>query len=750
MFSGEGGRDICDGKRPHHNGGDKLRRAVAGLVCCTIRVDRRAGNSHRVHTHHLVLLLPPRRLLPLARPVHDKRVYSYISALEKTRPTQQYSLGTCHFKRESFGGPCHGYIYALIDGRKSAPDLYRSSDIPCDLTMRPKQIGKPLSQNLQERIKAAQAQALASSALVAPWLARGAPIGGAGLPLVPPDPLTSRPSEDRPQAPERAPADGSGPPDSPSFFVRFSIGYSNPLGEAPADPSLMPEADRSEREGDPPQTSGPAETTARKTFRPGRGKPLHLLFGRDVEGEPEPSRLPPADGSRHGSESAQAEIEIVPDAEMTAQEEIAPAEKEKVPVLSEKEIADRILLSEIAVKVCLEDLTSPVIARFLEGIITSYLNESWEMVKYEDIIKEDLTAQIIAVVVEADPSVLDTQVDPELESFLDNKEDESEKDEVKVDSPVLSLEEAQARAAWELRVQSLKEKEKDLQIEKSTIWDDSPGLDLDSLLALDAMEEEREKSASKLKEKAGIDPKSKDFQHWMRFSKNQQKEEKGLRGMILLSQDGLPEPQPRQGYQSSQSKSFSSSQRQMKETVVQRPTFSPPPSPKKRMSSPSPVQTEEIVSKVIQDKIADAASPEPMYENPELDPNFRMARFQELVGAAQIRKARAEGKDTTGLTTMSAYRKKEFEKFQVNPEIFDPSKYMEKHPEAVVPRATELKIIGSSTQSSFEEEEEEDSCLKIFDFIIYFLPVAFPSELSEEFSALKQDFTWTSLSQGEP
>ncbi|KAK8916673.1 hypothetical protein KSP39_PZI022228 [Platanthera zijinensis] len=28
--------------------------------------------------------------------------------------------------------------------------------------------------------------------------------------------------------------------------------------------------------------------------------------------------------------------------------------------------------------------------------------------------------------------------------------------------------------------------------------------------------------------------------------------------------------------------------------------------------------------------------------------------------------------------------------------------------------------------------------------------LVFPSELSEEFSALKQDFTWTSLSQGEP
>ncbi|KAK8924114.1 hypothetical protein KSP39_PZI019177 [Platanthera zijinensis] len=97
---------------------------------------------------------------------------------------------------------------------------------------------------------------------------------------------------------------------------------------------------------------------------------------------------------------------------------------------------------------------------------------------------------------------------------------------------------------------------------------------------------------------------------------------------------------------------------------------------------------------VNQDKEPDDAPSEIIYESPELDPNFRMARFLELVGAAQIRKAKEEGKDTAGLTTMSKFRKKELEKFQVRPEMFDPPKYMEKHPEAVVPRTTKLKIIG--------------------------------------------------------
>ncbi|KAK8935348.1 hypothetical protein KSP39_PZI014013 [Platanthera zijinensis] len=81
-----------------------------------------------------------------------------------------------------------------------------------------------------------------------------------------------------------------------------------------------------------------------------------------------------------------ASLPAVTDTVMTVQVVSAPAEKGSASVLSEKEISDAIMLSEFVVKVCLEDLTSPVIANFLEGIITSYLDESWELHPFSPLI----------------------------------------------------------------------------------------------------------------------------------------------------------------------------------------------------------------------------------------------------------------------------------------------------------------------------------------------------------------------------
>ncbi|KAK8916815.1 hypothetical protein KSP39_PZI022222 [Platanthera zijinensis] len=258
----------------------------------------------------------------------------------------------------------------------------------------------------------------------------------------------------------------------------------------------------------------------------------------------------------------------------------------------------------------------------------------------------------------------------------------------------------------ELEKAALKEKERSMQ-EAIDPYDLPISSNSEDDIDSDESDESKRKRIAKKKRKAvappppnpdndtpyyilkGIDPKSKDFQHWMAFSKNQQKQRKKSKR--------YDSPVPRWT-----------------------PRGPPPPPPSAGASgnlsaNPAAQSESKIFAKsappylVIQDKEPVDTSSENVYESSELDPNFRMARFLELVGAAQIKKAKAEGKDTAGLTTMSKFRMKELDKFQVRPEVFDPSKYMEKHPEAVVPRASELKIIGEQDLKLSRKEAQDPS-----------------------------------------
>ncbi|KAK8957814.1 hypothetical protein KSP39_PZI001037 [Platanthera zijinensis] len=109
-------------------------------------------------------------------------------------------------------------------------------------------------------------------------------------------------------------------------------------------------------------------------------------------------------------------------------------------------------------------------------------------------------------------------------------------------------------------------------------------------------------------------------------------------------------------------------------------------------------------------------------ESQELNPKFRMAKFLELVGSAQSRKAKTEGKYITGLTTMSKFREKELDRFQVRPKVFDAPKYMERHPEAVFPRAEESKIIGEQDLKTSKKDALNPKRK------ISFLPISFTSK----------------------
>lgn len=63
-------RNGMDGDGAHHNGGDRVRRAVAGLGHGAARVGGRAALPAALRHHHLLHLRPPRRLLPRRRPRH--------------------------------------------------------------------------------------------------------------------------------------------------------------------------------------------------------------------------------------------------------------------------------------------------------------------------------------------------------------------------------------------------------------------------------------------------------------------------------------------------------------------------------------------------------------------------------------------------------------------------------------------------------------------------------------------------------
>ncbi|KAK8942636.1 hypothetical protein KSP39_PZI008748 [Platanthera zijinensis] len=86
---------------------------------------------------------------------------------------------------------------------------------------------------------------------------------------------------------------------------------------------------------------GQAGTVTRKTFRPGRGKPLHLLFGKEPEGEPGPSRPSSVDDSRHAAgvmePRAGAEEEGDEDEEEVREEEREDAESSPFPSSDEME-----------------------------------------------------------------------------------------------------------------------------------------------------------------------------------------------------------------------------------------------------------------------------------------------------------------------------------------------------------------------------------------------------------------------------
>ncbi|KAK8923753.1 hypothetical protein KSP39_PZI019273 [Platanthera zijinensis] len=184
--------------------------------------------------------------------------------------------------------------------------------------MHSKRADKSLSRSLQQCINAAQARDLANSALVAPWLARKASDAepppqpkekkkkkkskkevvqedGAGFPPVLPNPPTSHFPEHPSWDPEAS------TPACPSLTSRGNVIGTAHLDNQEANPTLLAEevtadpsatskvAGHSAGEHDLSQTSGPAVITAHETFRLGRGKPFHLLFGKDAEGEPGPS-----------------------------------------------------------------------------------------------------------------------------------------------------------------------------------------------------------------------------------------------------------------------------------------------------------------------------------------------------------------------------------------------------------------------------------------------------------------------------
>jgi hypothetical protein len=59
-----------DGDGAHHHGGDRFRRAVAGVGDGAAGVGDGAGDPGALRGHHPLHLRPPRRLLPRRRPRH--------------------------------------------------------------------------------------------------------------------------------------------------------------------------------------------------------------------------------------------------------------------------------------------------------------------------------------------------------------------------------------------------------------------------------------------------------------------------------------------------------------------------------------------------------------------------------------------------------------------------------------------------------------------------------------------------------
>ncbi|KAK8951355.1 hypothetical protein KSP39_PZI004548 [Platanthera zijinensis] len=224
-----------------------------------------------------------------------------------------------------------------------------------------KRAGKPLPQDLQDRLAAAQARALANCAAVAPWLSRKSPNAGppepkkkkgkrkakvvrrdlacenrdppsptpnpaegpspqkeslpnddAGSSPIPPPDLSAPPPEGRTRVSEEIPPAGTQviEPASalPGFVTREDEARTGASISSAANPALAAggvalepfttpkDADHPLGEDNPLHASGQAGTLVRKPFRPGRGKPLHLLYGTD--GGVGPSHPTSVNGSR--------------------------------------------------------------------------------------------------------------------------------------------------------------------------------------------------------------------------------------------------------------------------------------------------------------------------------------------------------------------------------------------------------------------------------------------------------------------
>ncbi|KAK8940281.1 hypothetical protein KSP40_PGU010928 [Platanthera guangdongensis] len=264
--------------------------------------------------------------------------------------------------------------------------------------MRDKNVEKPFSEEFQARLAAAQARARSNYAKVAPWLMGKRPAGekvvgekSAGekpagessrpkkkkkVKLVRRDlskenraPPTPTPNHD--EVPSSLP-EGTAPRDVVDFLLAdteatrlHNEGPPSASGAAPpVTGAAMPnsQADRADlapdlaipaggvisessapasgsqlsaREGISVPPLGETETPKRRTFCLGRGKPLHLLFGKSSEGQPGPSRQPSGEGIHRSSEPKEQEAEGEEDEDEEEEEE-----REDSPLPSASEMED--------------------------------------------------------------------------------------------------------------------------------------------------------------------------------------------------------------------------------------------------------------------------------------------------------------------------------------------------------------------------------------------------------------------------